>query len=157
MLVASLLFLLALNEPHQFSRLDLWQRKCDAGDAQACAQLAEAQAGVEKLERLDKLAQRYGDRADRDALVEDGKPRLNVAYVEVMRDFIDAEQASGHGELLFDEEAVNYCADHFHNYWLNRKLWWPTDENGDPSWIDIYYYVVDHYHGICLRRYFNTL
>lgn len=156
MLVASLLFLLALNEPHQFSRLDLWERKCQAGDEQACAQFEEAQAGVEKLQRLDELAQRYGARADREALEEDGKPRLNVAYVQVMEDFINAERAAGHEELSFDEESVGYCADHFHNYWLNRKLWWPTDENGDPSWTDIYYYIIDHYHGICLRRFFNA-
>ena len=156
MSVASLILFVVLNEPHQFSALDLWERECNAGDAGACERLEKAQAGAGKLARLDTLAQRYGARADRGELEEDGLPRLNVAYNQVMRDFIDAEHAAGNKELNYDEETVNYCADHFHNYWRNRKLWWPTDENGAPSWTDIYYYIVDHYHGICLRRYFNT-
>ena len=117
-----------------------------------------ARGGVEKLERLDALAARYGARAVRSELEEEGGlPRLDVAYGQVMRDFIDAEQAAGNQELRYDEEAINYCADHFHNYWRNQKLWWPTDENGAPSWTDIYYYIVDHYYGICLRQHFNTL
>ena len=156
MSVASLILFVVLNEPHQFSALDLWESECNAGDAGACERLEKAQAGAGKLARLDTLAQRYGARADRGELEEDGLPRLNVAYNQVMRDFIDAEHAAGNKELNYDEETVNYCADHFHNYWRNRKLWWPTDENGAPSWTDIYYYIVDHYHGICLRRYFNT-
>ena len=157
MSVASLILFVVLNEPHQFSALDLWERECNAGDAAACERLEKAQAGVGKLARLDTLAQRYGARADRGELEEDGMPRLNLAYRQVMRDYIDAEHAVGNKELDYDQEAVNYCADHFHNYWINRKLWWPTDENGDPSWTDIYYYIVDHYHGICLRRYFNQI
>ena len=157
MLITSLVFLVVLNEPRQFSALDLWARECKAGDTAACERLEKAQAGAGKLARLDNLAQRYGARADRGELEEDGLPRLNLAYIQVMRDFIDAEHAAGNRELDYDEEAVNYCADHFHNYWRNRKLWWPTDENGDPSWTNIYYYIVDHYHGICLRRYFNRL
>ncbi len=157
MSVASLILFVVLNEPHQFSALDLWERECNAGDAGACERLENAQAGAGKLERLDSLAQRYGARADRGELEEDGMPRLDLAYLQVMRDFIEAEHAAGIKELNYDEETVNYCADHFHNYWRNRKLWWPTDENGAPSWTDIYYYIVDHYHGICLRRYFNRL
>ena len=155
MLITTLVFLVVLNEPRQFSALDLWDRECRAGDAAACERLDKAQAGAGKLERLDRLAARYGAGANRDELEQDGLPLLNLAYIQVMRDFIDAEHAAGVTELNYDEEAVNYCADHFHNYWRNRKLWWPTDENGAPSWTDIYYYIVDHYHGICLRRYFN--
>ncbi|MCY4210665.1 MAG: hypothetical protein OXD47_12120 [Gammaproteobacteria bacterium] len=153
--LAALVFLLALDEPRQFSRLDLWEKECNAGDAPACAKLAEAQAGLEKLARLDELAQRYGAGANRDELEEDGRPLLNIAYMQVMQDFIEAEQAAGHEELAYDAEAVSHCAGHFHNFWLSNKLWWPTDENDEPSWADIYYYVVDHYHGVCLRRYFN--
>ena len=55
MLVASLLFLLALNEPHQFSRLDLWERKCQAGDEQACAQFEEAQAAVAPIYDVEDI------------------------------------------------------------------------------------------------------
>ena len=102
-------------------------------------------------------ALRYGENANRDALEKDGRPLLNLAYIEVMEDFIEAEHEAGDTELNYDEAAVSYCADHFHNYWVNRKLWWPTDVNGDPSWTDIYYYIVDHYYGICLRRHFNRL
>ena len=157
MLVASLIFLVVLNEPHEFSVLDLWEKRCNEGNARACERLENARGGVEKLQRLDRLAARYGARADREELEGDNMPRLNLAYMQVMRDFIDAEHAAGNRELSYDEEAINYCADHFHNYWRNRKLWWPTDADGAPSWTDIYYYIVDHYHGVCLRRYFNQL
>ena len=157
MWVASLILFVVLNEPRQFSALDLWERECNAGDTEACDRLEKAQAGAGKLARLDTLAQRYGARVDRGELEEDGLPRLDLAYRQVMRDYIDAEHAVGNKELDYDEETVNYCSNHFHNYWRNRKLWWPTDENGAPSWADIYYYIVDHYHGICLRRYFNRL
>ena len=155
MFIASLILFVALDEPRQFSALDLWERECSEGDQAACERFENAQAGAVKLERLDGLAQRYGARADREQLEQDGRPLLDLAYKQVMQDFIDAEHAAGEKELDYDEETVNYCADHFHNYWVNRKLWWPTDENGDPSWTDIYYYIVDHYYGICMRRYFN--
>ena len=157
MFITSLILFAVLNEPHQFSALELWERECNGGDQEACERFANAQAGAGKLERLDGLAQRYGARADRAELEDAGRPRLNVAYKQVMQDFIGAEHAAGEMELNYDEETVNYCADQFHNYWINRKLWWPTDANGDPSWTDIYYYIVDHYHGICLRRYFNQI
>ena len=157
MFITSLILFAVLNEPHQFSALELWERECNGGDQEACERFANAQAGAGKLERLDGLAQRYGARADRAELEDAGRPRLNVAYKQVMQDFIGAEHAAGELELNYDEGTVNYCADHFHNYWINRKLWWPTDANGDPSWTDIYYYIVDHYHGICLRRYFNQI
>ena len=157
MFVSAFLLFVVLNEPHHFSMLDLWEKKCKGGDSAACQRFEDAQAGARKLERLDGLALRYGENANRDALEKDGRPLLNLAYIEVMEDFIEAEHEAGDKELSYDEAAVSYCADHFHNYWLNRKLWWPTDANGDPSWTDIYYYIVDHYHGICLRRYFNRL
>ena len=156
MLVASLIFMVVLNEPHQFSALDLWERECSDGDVAACERLENALAGTGKLERLDSLAERYGARVDRSELEDDGRPRLNLAYRQVMQDFISAEHAAGNRELHYDEEAISYCAEHFHNYWRNRKLWWPTDENGAPGWTNIYYYIVDHYYGICLRRRFNT-
>ena len=157
MFITSLILFAVLNEPHQFSALELWERECNGGDQEACERFESAQAGAGKLERLDGLAQRYGARADRAELEDAGRPRLNIAYKQVMQDFIGAEHAAGEMELNYDEETVNYCADQFHNYWINRKLWWPTDANGDPSWTDIYYYIVDHYHGICLRRYFNQI
>lgn len=155
MLAAALILFTVLDEPHRFSALDLWERECREGDQDACKRHEQALAGAGKLDRLSGLALRYGANADRSQLEQDGRPLLYKAYKEVMADFIDAELAAGNTELAYDEEAVEYCSDHFHNYWVNRKLWWPTDDNGDPSWTDIYYYIVDHYHGVCLRRHFN--
>ena len=157
MFITSFILFVVLNEPHQFSMLDYWERKCNEGDVESCERVEDAQAGLEKLARLDNLAARYGNNAKRDELEADGKPLLNVAYKQVMKDFIGAEHEIGNKELNYDDADVSYCADHFHNYWVNRKFWWPTDANGDPSWTDIYYYIIDHYHGICLRRYFNKL
>ena len=144
-------------EPRQFSALELWERKCREGEAAACERAQRARAGAGKLQRLDDLAQGYGARADRAQLEQDDKPLLNLAYKQVMDDFIRSERAAGGEELDYDEETIDYCSEHFHNYWLNKKIWWPTDENGAPDWTDIYYYIVDHYFGVCLRRNFNTL
>ncbi len=156
MFSASFVLLAVLAAPREFSMADFWERKCAAGEATACARLENVKRDAVKLERLDRLARRYGAAADRPALErDDGKPRLNLAYKQVMADFIEAEQAAGDKALSYDAESVDYCAGHFHNYWLNRKLWWPTDDAGAPDWTSIYYYIVDHYHGICLRRYFT--
>ncbi len=154
---ALLIFLVVLNAPREFSALELWERKCNAGDAAACERFERAQTGSGRLELLDKLARRFGARADRNELEENGMPRLDLAYKQALRDYIDAEHAAGNKELNYDGETVDYCAGHFHDYWRNRKMWWPTDENGGPSWTGIYYYIIDHYYGICLRRYFNRL
>ncbi len=145
-----------LAEPRHFSMLDFWQQKCDAGDTRACVRLQGSRADVDKLARLDQRAEEYGRRIDQDAMLgSDGKPKLAAAYRQVIREFIVAEHALGNDELSYDEMTVAYCADHYHHYWTNQKLWWPTDENGKPDWIGIYFYVIDHYYGVCLRRYFN--
>ena len=153
----SLLCVFAVAEPRQFSALQLWERKCNEGDAVACERVARAQTSADKLQRLDELAERYGARADRAQLEQNGRPLLNLAYKQVMEEFIRSESAAGAEDLNYDGEAIDYCSEHFHNYWLNKKLWWPTDENGAPNWQDIYYYIVDHYFGVCLRREFNSL
>ena len=35
--------------------------------------------------------------------------------------------------------------------WINKKLWYPALENGQPDWPSIYVFIVDHYYGYCLR------
>ena len=115
MFATALLLFIVLNEPHQFSMLDLWEKKCAAGDVEACRRFENARAGVNKLERLDELALRYGENVNRDELEKDGRPLLNLAYKQVMEDFIEAEQEQDNMELNYDDAAVSYCADHFHN------------------------------------------
>ena len=51
---------------------------------------------------------------------------------------------------IINNEIITLCAEHYHDYWRNRKMWWPTDEAGKPDWSTIYYYIVDHYYGYCL-------
>jgi len=155
MKIIALFILIVAAQPHRFSMLDFWEKKCKAGNVASCERLESSKAGVEKLARLDTLARKYGDNVKREALEKQGKPLLNIAYRQVMDDFIKSENEVGNNEIHYDESAINYCADHFHNYWVNKKLWWPTDVNGNPGWTDIYYYIIDHYYGICLRRYFN--
>ncbi|MGI9230092.1 MAG: hypothetical protein ACR2P9_09585 [Gammaproteobacteria bacterium] len=155
MLTANFLLLAVLAGAHNFSMLDFWQRKCDAGDEKACERLQESEQDVVKLSKLDQRAEAYGKRISKgEMLGENGKPRLDIAYQEVMQEFIVAENDSGNDEIVYDKTAVEYCANHFYQYWTNKKLWWPTDINGDPDWTGIYFYIVDHYYGICLRRYY---
>ena len=85
-------------------------------------------------------------------------PRLDLAYKQALRDYIDAEHAAGNKELNYDGENRPIIARATSMITGGtEKMWWPTDENGGPSWTGIYYYIIDHYYGICLRRYFNRL
>ncbi len=126
------------------------QRKCEEGIQESCSRAADMLEGELHAERIVELGDQFAINVDRSKRQEDKKPLLEDAYIDVMADYFKAEESDGIKQLVTDE-VINLCAKHYNDYWLNRKLWWPTLDNGQPDWSTIYYYIVEHYYGYCLR------
>ena len=144
------LVLAAVNEPHSFTIIDFWQRKCEEGDKAACVKLETNKQNELKLENLNSLASKFQENIIPEDFLLDKKPNLDKAYPLVIKNYLESfttQQIKNAGEF-----AIDYCAKHFHNYWLNKKYWWPTNSEDKPDWGTIYVYIVDHYHGLCLRQ-----
>ena len=144
------IFLTAVNTPHNFTIIDFWQKKCDEGDAKACEKIEANKLAEVKLARLNKLADTFRDTINADEFLIDDKPNLGKAYPLVINEYLASLDNAQPGQG--DKNAIQYCAKHFHNYWLNKKFWWPTDAEDKPDWGTIYVYIVDHYHGVCLNQ-----
>lgn len=126
------------------------QRLCEAGNADSCKRATAMLEGERLADRIVELGDVYAMTVDRSILEEDNKPILNEAYLDMLDDYFKAEAENGIKRTVAGE-MLNLCADHYHNYWRNRKLWWPTNDARQPDWSTIYYHVVDHYYGYCLR------
>ena len=125
------------------------QRKCGDGKQESC-QKAEAMLQGEYLaERIVELGDHFATTVNRLQREEDNKPILKNAYIDVLDDYFKSSTRNGKGKII-GNEIITLCAEHYHDYWRNRKRWWPTDEAGKPDWSTIYYYIVDHYYGYCL-------
>ena len=125
------------------------QRKCGDGKQESC-QKAEAMLQGEYLaERIVELGDHFATTVNRLQREEDNKPILKNAYIDVLDDYFKSSTRNGKGKII-NNEIITLCAEHYHDYWRNRKMWWPTDEVGKPDWSTIYYYIVDHYYGYCL-------
>ena len=125
------------------------QRKCGDGKQESC-QKAEAMLQGEYLaERIVELGDHFATTVNRLQREEDNKPILKNAYIDVLDDYFKSSTRNGKGKII-NNEIITLCAEHYHDYWRNRKMWWPTDEAGKPDWSTIYYYIVDHYYGYCL-------
>jgi hypothetical protein len=145
-------FLLIAEAPQGVSKEEYFRRQCDTGDQHACEKVAEIEEGLVYQQRLEKRSNEFWTEINTDELMLDRKtPDLQDVYPLVMRDFIAMEAENGSTEKL-DEERLPQCAAHYHNHWVNRKMWWPRLEDGTPDWPGIYYYIVDHYYGYCLRK-----
>lgn len=150
--IITALFLLAAEPPQSVSMEDFYQRECEAGKQQACEKLAALSGGLVQQKRLEQRSTGFWKEINTQELMLDKKkPNLQDAYPLVMRDFIKMEAATGSTEKL-DEDRLPQCAMHYHNHWVNKKLWWPTLEDGSPDWPAIYIYIVDHYYGFCLKQ-----
>ena len=140
-LICSLVQADSLREYHQ--------RKCGDGKQESC-QKAEAMLQGEYLaERIVELGDHFATTVNRLQREEDNKPILKNAYIDVLDDYFKSSTRNGKGKII-NNEIITLCAEHYHDYWRNRKMWWPTDEAGKPDWSTIYYYIVDHYYGYCL-------
>ncbi len=138
------------------SILEFHQRQCKAGQQSSCERAQVMQEADEQAKRIEALGEAFARRVDRDKYETDNKPELELAYPEVMQDFFAAEKKSGVKQTI-GEQGLMMCAGHFHDHWRNRKLVWPTDSEQRPDWSAIYYYIVDHYYGYCMRSYLGGL
>lgn len=129
------------------------ERKCKEGNTESCGRAAAMLEGERHAERIVELGDLFAEQVDRASMEEDNKPLLKDAYRDVLDDYFKAEAQHGIKQAVANE-VIDLCAEHYNNYWRNRKMWWPTNDAGEPDWSTIYYYIVEHYYGYCLR---NTL
>ena len=147
----NLLFAIAAAQPHIVSVEGFLEKECQKGVVKDCEQLAELRLQLVKQKRLQERAVLYGQHINGNGLMLDEKtPDLEGAYSGVMQDHLQSEIAAGE-DLTLDEVRLPRCASHYHNHWVNKKLWWPTDEDYNPDWASIYVFIVDHYYGFCLK------
>lgn len=144
------LLLASADGPRNFTIMDYWERKCNEGEQGACVKLERSREADGKLEKLNALADTFRDSINPQDFMLDEKPNLGKAYPVVLESYLESFPQPG--KVSEDKYAIDYCSKHFHNYWLNKKFWWPTDAEDKPDWSTIYVYIVDHYHGICLNR-----
>ena len=150
-LLFELLLLVAAVEPHNVTMEEFFRSECEKGDQIACEKLNNLSKDLVIQKRLKARSETFWHDIDTSQLMQDKKPNLQDAYPLVMQDFIRSQNEAGINETLALEK-LPQCARHYHNYWVNRKLWWPTNEDGTPDWPSIYIYIVDHYYGYCLRN-----
>ena len=120
-ILISLFFAIATLQPHAVSMEEFLESECDKGVQKDCESLAELREQLIKQKRLQARAVLYGERIN------------------------------GNGPMLDEKVRLPGCANHYHNYWVNKKLWWPTDDAHNPDWASIYVFIVDHYYGYCLK------
>ena len=126
------------------------ERKCAEGNVDSCQRAADMREGEAQGERIAVLGDLFAKDIDRSVMEEDNKPLLRKAYTIVLKDYFDAEASKGIKQAVTNE-ALTVCAEHFNHHWRDRKMWWPTDDAGKPDWSAIYFYIIDHYYGYCLR------
>lgn len=147
----SLLFAIAAVQPNAVSLEEFLEKECQDGVEKDCEKLADLKAQLVKQKRLQESAVLYGQRINGNGPMLDEKtPNLERAYPVVMQDHLESEVAAGE-DLTLDEVRLSRCANHYHNHWVNKKLWWPTDDDLKPDWATIYVFIVDHYYGFCLK------
>ncbi len=126
------------------------ERQCRQGKQESCERAADMLEGEQHAERIVVLGDKFATNVDRSKREADKKPILGEAYSDVLDDYFAAEAEKGIKPAV-TQDVINLCAEHYHDYWINRKMWWPTNDAGKPDWSTIYYYIVEHYYGYCLR------
>ncbi len=145
-------FWLAANPPQTHTFEDLLRFKCDQGNAEACERLGKMQGEKAEAERIQQRVLAFGKvLEEKNLMLDERRPDLRAAYPLVMGDYVAAIRESGGNETLVSTPRLQQCASHYHEYWINKKLWWPNDE-GKPDWEDIYVFIVDHYYGFCVKQ-----
>ena len=149
-----LLLIIMLSSPwlQAESILEYHQRQCAAGNESSCERASVMEEADRQAKRIETLGGEFAGRIDREKYETENKPELELAYLDVMADYFNAEKASGIKNTM-GEQMLAICAGHFHDHWRNRKMVWPTDTEQRPDWSAIYYYIVDHYYGYCVRNY----
>ncbi len=146
-----LLLAVTAAQPHAVSLEEFLKKECQNGVEKDCEKLTDLKLQLVKQKRLQERAVLYGQRINGNRPMLDEKtPNLEEAYPGVMQDHLESEIAAGE-TLTLDEVRIPGCANHYHNHWVNKKLWWPTDDEYKPDWALIYVFIVDHYYGFCLK------
>jgi len=147
----SLLLVIAAIQPNAVSMEEFLEKECQKGVEKDCETLADLKVQLVKQKRLQERAVLYGQRINGNGPMLDEKtPDLEAAYPGVMQDHLQSEVAAGE-DFTLDEVRLPRCASHYHNHWVNKKLWWPTDDDYKPDWASIYVFIVDHYYGFCMK------
>ncbi len=141
----------AAEAPHSVTIQEYLRKECEYGKQESCEKLDQLTAGLEVQQRLEKHSREFWKSVDTSKYMIDKKPNLQKVYEPVIRDFIAAQQSAGVDETL-QENLLPMCSHHYHNHWINKKLWWPQNEDGTPDWPSIYEFIVDHYYGFCLKQ-----
>lgn len=140
-----------MAETKHHSLEDLLNYKCNNNNQNACEQLKQLQADKEQAALLDERVKKFSHTLeDKQLMLDTKRPNLEAAYPIVMEDYFQGLHHAGKLESLISATKLAECAGHYHNHWINKKLWWPNDE-GKPDWESIYVFIVDHYYGFCLK------
>ena len=126
------------------------QRQCNEGEQESCQKAQAMLQGDQLADRIVELGDNFASSVNRLKREENNKPILKDAYVDVLDNYFESSNKKGSGQAS-SNEVITLCGEHFHDYWRNRKMWWPTNDKGKPDWSTIYYYIVDHYYGYCLE------
>ena len=127
---------------------------CADGDLAMCEQLSLSGGdAVTGNSALDRRARAFAVRVREQGFAEQPAPDLAGAYPLVVGDYFDAPTITAAERAQFyHADALADCAAHYADTWLVERNWWPADEAGRVLWHLVYYHVVDHYFGYCLRR-----
>ena len=146
------LFLPVADQPHSVTVEDFLQRECAAGKQESCERAEQLAVDLEKQKRLeDRTLEFWKDVNTTELMLDKKKPDLEGAYPLVIRDYLKMEAEAGDTQTL-QEDLLPSCARHYHNHWVNKKMWWPANDDGTPDWPSIYTFIVDHYYGFCLKQ-----
>ncbi len=150
-IVLGLFLTVTAVEPPAVSLEMFLEKECQKGVQKDCQSLEQLKLQLVKQKRLQTRAVLYGERINgHGPMLDEKTPNLAAAYPEVMQDHIETEIEAGE-EVTLNKIRLDGCAQHYHNYWVNKKLWWPTDDTHKPDWASIYVFIVDHYYGFCLK------
>ncbi len=127
------------------------ERMCAQGKPDSCARAQAMKKGEEHANWIDELGTDFSRKVNRGELEEDNKPKLDQAYPIVLNDYFIADLRKNATQHRLEPARMRYCADHYHNYWRNRKMIWPVNRDNTPDWAKIYFFIVEHYYGYCLR------
>lgn len=139
------------NVVYSESITEFHKRQCDAGKQSSCERYAALSEGEEHAAWIDSLGEKFSPTLKTGAMDEDDKPNLKKAYAMVLDDYFNAELVENNNQRKINSALLEFCSSHYHNYWRNKKMIWPVDENEEPDWPAIYFFIVEHYYGYCLR------
>ncbi|MGH8119463.1 MAG: hypothetical protein ACRESK_02495 [Gammaproteobacteria bacterium] len=145
-------FLIVAEQPQTVTVEDFLRKECAAGKQESCASADHLSSDLVIQKRLEKRSVEFWQEVNTQELMLDTKkPDLAAAYPLVMQDYIRMETEAGDAQTLA-EDRLPECARHYHNHWINKKMWWPANDDGSPDWPSIYTFIVDHYYGYCLKQ-----